>query len=129
MVSSDVIIIGAGACGLIAARELSRKGKSVTILEAGKLPGGRIRTITNHEFPKLIEAGAEFIHGDLPVTMSLLREYKISVQPLEGTFWQTRTSKVQRKNNFIQEHHRELEKKLEALNHDMTVDRFLEINF
>jgi len=129
MNSSDVLVIGAGACGLIAARELLRKGKSVTIIEARSSPGGRIRTIIDHEFPTPVEAGAEFIHGELPDTMSLLREYKISYQPLEGIFWQTRANHVDKKNNFIEEHNRQLVNHLKALNHDMTVDRFLELNF
>src|SRR5205809_4375594 len=101
MNTSDVVIIGAGACGLIAARELLRKGKTVTILEARENSGGRIRTITDHEFPRRIEAGAEFIHGELPVTLSLLKDYNIAVQEMEGTFWQTQTDSVERKNNFI----------------------------
>jgi monoamine oxidase len=129
MISADVIVIGAGACGLIAARELLRKGKSVIVLEARPQPGGRIRTIIDHEFQKPLEAGAEFIHGELPVTISLLKEYNISFQPMEGTFWQTRTSNLQKENNFIVEHQRELEKHLKALTHDMTVDNFLQVNF
>jgi len=129
MNSADVIVVGAGACGLIAARELLRKGKSVVVLEARAQTGGRIRTITDHEFPKALEAGAEFIHGELPVTISLLKEYKVSFVPMEGTFWQTRTSNLKKENNFIEEHHRELEKHLKALSHDMPVDRFLEVSF
>ena len=129
MNSSQVLIIGAGACGLIAARELLRKGKSVTILEARSFSGGRIRTITDDTFPKPIDSGAEFIHGELPVTLSLLKEYKISFQPVEGIFWQTQTDSVKKKNNFIEAHHRELEKQLEALKHDITVDSFLDLKF
>ncbi len=129
MNSADVIIVGAGACGLVAARELLRQGKRVIVIEARSLPGGRIRTITDHEFPKALEAGAEFIHGDLPVTKSILKKYNISIQPMEGTFWQTRTNKTEKENNFIEEHHRKLAKELKALNHDITVDKFLELNF
>jgi len=129
MNSADVIVIGAGACGLIAARELLRQGRSVIVLEARSLPGGRIRTVADHEFTKPLEAGAEFIHGELPVTLSLLKEYGISTQPMEGIFWQTRTNNVEKKNNFIEEHHRKLAKHLKELNHDMSVDKFLELNF
>ena len=40
----DVIIVGAGAAGLAAARELSHKGLRLTILEARERLGGRILT-------------------------------------------------------------------------------------
>jgi len=36
MKANDVVIVGAGAAGLMAARELSRAGKSVVILEAAQ---------------------------------------------------------------------------------------------
>ncbi|MGY8990948.1 MAG: FAD-dependent oxidoreductase, partial [Rhodospirillales bacterium] len=41
----DVIIIGAGMAGITAARELTRAGRSVAILEARDRIGGRIKTI------------------------------------------------------------------------------------
>ena len=34
MQETDIIIIGGGACGLLAANELSRYGAAVTLLEA-----------------------------------------------------------------------------------------------
>ena len=42
---TDTIIIGAGAAGLMAARELVRAGKTVRVLEASDRIGGRIFTI------------------------------------------------------------------------------------
>lgn len=39
----DVIIVGAGAAGLIAAKELKKSGKSVCVLEARNRVGGRIK--------------------------------------------------------------------------------------
>ena len=41
----DISIIGAGAAGLMAARELAKAGKKILIIEAGNCAGGRIHTI------------------------------------------------------------------------------------
>lgn len=61
--SSDVIVIGAGAAGLCAARTLTRAGVSVTILEARHRIGGRIHTLHDPLLPAPVELGAEFVHG------------------------------------------------------------------
>ena len=53
------IIIGAGAAGLLAARELSAAGKTTILLEADNAPGGRISP-SHPRFSTPIEAGAEF---------------------------------------------------------------------
>jgi len=74
MNKADILIIGAGATGLMAARTLSKTGKKVTVLEARNRCGGRIHTLHNESFFKDGELGAEFIHGDLPVTLTLLKE-------------------------------------------------------
>src|SRR5882757_5556436 len=55
-----VIIIGAGAAGLMAARELLAAGMATIVLEAAGAPGGRIRTLHGNGFSKPVEAGAEF---------------------------------------------------------------------
>ncbi|MDQ2752949.1 MAG: FAD-dependent oxidoreductase, partial [Bacteroidota bacterium] len=81
---SDILIIGAGAAGLMAAKELSQKGKGVTVLEAKPQAGGRISTLHNNGFLQPVEAGAEFIHGNLPVTLQLLKEAGIKYAKTKG---------------------------------------------
>ncbi|MFB6455884.1 flavin monoamine oxidase family protein [Chitinophaga sp. Hz27] len=74
MKQPDVIIIGAGAAGLMAAYTLIKTGKTVTVLEARNRIGGRIHTVNNEHNFSQAELGAEFIHGNLPVTLNLLNE-------------------------------------------------------
>ena len=57
------IVVGAGAAGLMTARELARAGKRVTILEARDRCGGRIYPLPADEFGYPAEGGAEFVHG------------------------------------------------------------------
>jgi monoamine oxidase len=61
--TSDVLVLGAGMAGLSAARELSLRGLSVTVLEARARAGGRILTEEVPDWPSPVELGAEFVHG------------------------------------------------------------------
>lgn len=54
----DVIIIGAGAAGLEAAKHLGNNEKKVLVLEARNRIGGRVWS-----HPRWGELGAEFVHG------------------------------------------------------------------
>jgi monoamine oxidase len=67
--SWDVVIIGAGAAGLSAARELSLAQKRVLLLEGRARVGGRIYTYHTATYP--VEMGAEFIHGRPPEICNL----------------------------------------------------------
>src|SRR5579871_2187406 len=85
--TDHIIVIGAGAAGLTAARELARAGKRVTILEARERCGGRILELPVSEFGYAAEGGPEFIHGEALVTHALLRDAKLPLQPMHGTRW------------------------------------------
>jgi monoamine oxidase len=85
------VVVGAGAAGLMLARELARAGKRVTILEARDRCGGRIWPLPPEEFGYPAEGGPEFVHGAAPVTRALMREARLSLQPRGGTRWSTRT--------------------------------------
>jgi monoamine oxidase len=83
----DVIVIGAGAAGLVAAAELAEAGFSVTVLEARERMGGRIYTLNDarEQFP--IELGAEFIHGRPPEIVNALHPNKIPFTEVIGDNW------------------------------------------
>ncbi len=65
-------MIGAGAAGLAALRDLERAGLSVVCLEARDRIGGRILTLRDPQSPVPIELGAEFIHGRPPEIWNLI---------------------------------------------------------
>jgi monoamine oxidase len=69
-----IIIAGGGVAGLFAARELSKYEYDVTLLEAADRLGGRIHTIRNSLFAQPVEKGVEFVHGNLPLTIQLLKK-------------------------------------------------------
>jgi monoamine oxidase len=69
-----VIVIGAGAAGLAAARVLGDARIHTVVLEARARVGGRVFTVEDPAFPAAIELGAEFVHGPAEATMRLLRE-------------------------------------------------------
>ncbi len=93
----SVIIIGGGAAGLMAAYELSKHKIHVTVIEVKNRLGGRIRTTRNTSFSKPVEEGAEFIHGDLPLTLSLLNEAGISYHAINDEMYRLEKGKLKKK--------------------------------
>ena len=85
----DVLVIGAGAAGLNAARLLAQAGRRVAVVEARDRVGGRIWSVaesTDNSSPKLpVELGAEFIHGLPAETWSLVSEANLSTYELSGS--------------------------------------------
>lgn len=59
----DVIVVGAGAAGLAAARVLVDAGRRVCVVEARDRIGGRVHTVRVAGAPIPVELGAEFVHG------------------------------------------------------------------
>jgi len=74
-----VLILGAGAAGLAAARDLSHAGLRVTVIEARPRVGGRILTLHDPRSPVPLELGAEFIHGASAETLPLAQAAGLAV--------------------------------------------------
>ena len=122
----DVIIVGAGAAGLLAMSELAKAGCQVCMLEAGGTAGGRISTIREN-FEHHVEAGAEFIHGKLPFTFQLLKEAGLTYEAVEGKMIGVRQGQWQSEEHY--EHWDEFMQQLRKLKTDITILQFLEENF
>lgn len=83
----DVIIIGAGAAGLSAARALSGARRKVCLLEARPRVGGRIHTLHLPDLPLPIELGAEFVHGESDTTFAIVDAAALIAARLPDDHW------------------------------------------
>ena len=81
---SDVVVIGAGAAGVAAARALHEAGVSVIVLEARERIGGRVFTHRDRETPVPIELGAEFVHGRAEELNALLDDAGLTSVDVAG---------------------------------------------
>ena len=122
----DVIIIGAGAAGLLAMKYLAQAGYHVCVMEAAEMAGGRISTI-KEGFQSHVETGAEFIHGKLPLTFKLLKEAGLTYEIVEGKMIGVQNGSWQTDEH--DGHWDEFMKQLGKLKTDVTILQFLETNF
>ena len=98
--SVDVVIIGAGAAGLAAARELHDSGVEFGVLEARERIGGRIFTRHDASLPVPIELGAEFVHGVAPELREIGRDAALGILDNGGQRWLSNGRTLRRMDDF-----------------------------
>lgn len=91
---TDVIVIGAGAAGLAAARELRAAGASAVVLEARGRVGGRVFTYRDDRIAVPVELGAEFLHGATPETDALLAAEQLLTTDVVGEHWRASDGRI-----------------------------------
>lgn len=97
---ADVIVIGAGLSGLMAARELQRAGLKAVVLEARDRPGGRVFSHPAASPVPPAEYGAEFIEGPDSLSWRLLREAGAALIEASGETWTARGTQLERRESF-----------------------------
>ncbi len=127
---TEIVIIGAGASGLMAARELSKTGKKVIILEARDRIGGRILPLVEEDFGYPAQGGAEFVHGAAPITKELIQEAGLTFisEADDGEVWATRNGPLALHQSFIAGNDI-LKEKLDTLKNDISIAEFLDSHF
>ena len=98
--ASDVLIIGAGAAGLAAARDLSGAGRKVTVLEARDRIGGRIFTYKDPSEPIHIELGAEFVHGKSPELWHIAQKAHLELYQVSERHWYLENGKLTKSDDL-----------------------------
>ncbi len=120
---ADVIVIGAGAAGLAAARSLAERDVSVVVVEARDRAGGRVRWVPYSNAVQG-ELGAEFIHGKAAETIRLLREAGSAAVESAGESWTFDGGKLRPETDEFRSSAAIFEG-VRALTRDESVERYL----
>jgi monoamine oxidase len=113
---------------LMAMKSLLEADYKVCLLEAAPIAGGRIETLIRSGIDDPAEAGAEFIHGELPLTLQILKEAGIHYEELTGNMIRVQNGEW-KKGEEQDNHWEEMLQKLDTLEADMTMKDFLDTYF
>jgi monoamine oxidase len=97
---TDVVIVGAGAAGLAAARRLRERGVRVIVLEARNRIGGRVHTVRSTQSPLPIELGAEFLHGEAEQVREIADANRLPIIDIAGERWISERGRLSRMDDF-----------------------------
>ena len=123
---TDVVIIGAGASGLVAASELARAGRSALLLDARDRVGGRIWSRHEPGLAVPVELGAEFIHGRARATFALLAKAASAAVETAGEHWTLRDGKLLPSQDLFAEVRAAMKRTRVLEKKDLALDVFLE---
>ncbi len=90
MADAEVIVVGAGVAGLIAALRLAQRKHQVIVLEARSRAGGRIYSEKPPGWPAPVEVGAEFVHSGNAALAAALRAAAVKKLPVTERQWLAR---------------------------------------
>ena len=124
-VATDVVVIGAGAAGVAAARALHDKGVSVVVLEARERIGGRVYTLRDPSAPLPVELGAEFIHGSADELQFLLRKARLAHVDVAGERYSVAGTQIRRLDDFWEQLDRVM-RRLDESSGDRSFQQFLD---
>lgn len=99
METADVIVVGAGAAGVAAARTLRDAGRRVIVLEARDRIGGRVLTLRETKLGTALELGAEFVHGRAPETFRIARDAGLILCNVSGEAWRSTRGRQRRQHD------------------------------
>lgn len=119
---ADVLIIGAGAAGVAAARELSSRKLKVIVLEARNRIGGRINTHIDR-FP--IELGAEFVHGKPGETLAIVERANLKLQKIPNRHWHLHDGVLTKSGKFWSRVEKVMQEMSEYTGRDESFSEFL----
>ena len=100
---AEVLVIGAGAAGLAAARDLAAGGLRVRVLEARGRVGGRVHTLREPALPVPVELGAEFIHGEPRETWEIVERANLLACETPGRQWRLSGGELKDSGEFWSE--------------------------
>jgi len=81
----DVVVVGAGLSGLVAARDLKRAGVGVLVLEAAERCGGRAYTVTS-ALGSHLDLGGQWVGHDHHRLAALADEFGATCFPMHTSF-------------------------------------------
>src|SRR5436309_5141608 len=98
--AARVIVVGAGASGLAAARELCAAGLGVLVLEARGRAGGRVHTLHDPASPLPVELGAEFVHGRPREVWAIIERAGLDAREASERHWYVRGGELTKSGEF-----------------------------